>query len=287
MGARVTLLLAAVPAIVGSVLLMRVAHVSSSSIVLQLAVMGAGGGMLMLAPRSQRREQGDGFSCWMRALLVALLFLPLALDAGDGPYRWIGLGGVRVYLAPVVLPVLLLSSNRSAPESPSKVACLAMAAIGASVALLLQPDAAQLGAFALAMVPLLITSRLSGVAKATMIAVMSACTLAVWQRPDPLAPVAHVEGVFALAAPLGPFALAAAVCAAALPAATLLWYSRRERSAGLLAVALYYLAILAHAPLQITPVPLLGFGAGPILGYCLAALVAARAMATAPTQVDR
>lgn len=287
MGARLTLLLAAVPAIAGSVLLMREAGVSTSSRVLQLAVFAAGGILLALWPPAQRRSRSGGLHCWRSALLVALLFLPLALDAGAAPHRWINLGGVRLYLAPVMLPVLLLSWNRSASESRSRAACLAIAAIGACVGLLLQPDAAQLDGFALAMLPLLIPSRLSGLARGTMLAFMAACALAVWQRPDPLAPVAHVEGVFVLAARLSPIALVAAACAAALPAATLLWYSRRERSTGLLAVALYYLAILAHAPLQITPVPLLGFGAGPILGYCVVALVAVRAMEAAPTYQAR
>lgn len=282
MAARLTLLLAALPAIVGSVLLMRGAGVPDASIVLQLAVFGAGGGMLAFGGRSQRRSAASGFPCWMSALLVALLFVPVAIDAGDGPHRWITLGGVRVYLASVILPALLLWLNRVGSESVSGGACLTAATVGACVALLLHPDAAQLGAFGVAMLPIVIGSRLSRVVRLAVLGVIAACTSAAWQRPDPLGPVAHVEGVFALAAAHGAIALVAAVCAAALPAATLLWHARREQSAGVLAVAMYYLAILAHAPLQITPVPLLGFGAGPILGYCIVALMAARELERTP-----
>ena len=47
-------------------------------------------------------------------------------------------------------------------------------------------------------------------------------------------------------------------------------------SAGPLAVAVYYATLFALAPLQTTPVPLLGFGAGPILGYLLVASVVSR-----------
>ena len=49
---------------------------------------------------------------------------------------------------------------------------------------------------------------------------------------------------------------------------------------GLLAVAMYYVALVGLAPLEITPVPLLGFGAGPILGYLLMVLVSARVAVT-------
>ncbi len=276
--ARLTFLLAAVPAIVGSVLLMQSAEVSHSSITLQLAVFGVGALLVMLAPRRGAPALAGSLPCWISALLVALLFLPLAIDVGDGPHRWIRLGGVRVYLSSVIVPVLLLLLSKVSAQSRSGDACLTIAAVGTSVALLLHPDAAQLGAFAVAMLALVTGSRLSRIARMPVLVVIAACAIVVWQRPDPLAPVAHVEGVFALAARLGPIALVAAVCAAVLPAMTLLWYARREQSTGLLAVALYYLAMLAHAPLQITPVALLGFGAGPILGYCIVALIAAREM---------
>jgi hypothetical protein len=109
-----------------------------------------------------------------------------------------------------------------------------------------------------------------------MLIAMVGCVLAAWQRPGALAPVPHVEGVFSLAARVSPFALVASVCAVVIPIAALAWRSRTTRSWGLLAVAVYYGAILAHAPLLVTPVPLLGFGAGPILGYFLLALVASR-----------
>ena len=95
--------------------------------------------------------------------------------------------------------------------------------------------------------------------------------IATWRLPDPLAPVPYVEGVFRLAADVSPWALAAAVLSAVLPVATLAHVARQNRSVGVLAVAVYLAGVFALAPLQVTPVPLLGFGAGPILGYFLAA----------------
>jgi hypothetical protein len=188
-----------------------------------------------------------------------------------------------VYVAPLVMPPLLLLLGRAVQDSLFRAAWALLASVTASVALLLQPDAAQLDALACAMVPIAWTARLSRVARVLLLTAIAACALAAWQRPDPLEPVRHVEGVFALAAGAGPLAFAASVCAAIGPAGALLWHAARARDAGVLAVAVYYAVVLAHAPLLVTPVPLLGFGAGPILGY----VVMAFAAANRPTQDRR
>lgn len=51
--------------------------------------------------------------------------------------------------------------------------------------------------------------------------------------------------------------------------AGLVWVARTSGCSSALAVAVYYATLFALAPLEITPVPLLGFGSGPILGYFL------------------
>ncbi len=100
-----------------------------------------------------------------------------------------------------------------------------------------------------------------------------------WRAPDPLAPVRYVEGAFVLAAEASPFALLAALIFAALPVTAFVWVARVTGSSGTCAVAVYYASLFALAPLQATPVPLLGFGAGPILGYCLVASAVSRTSA--------
>lgn len=273
---RLSLLAAATPAITGSVLLMQYAGVGRQPILQQLAVFGAGCVALAFAPRYRRAPGGDARLCVMPLALVVVLVLPVLLGAGDGPQRWMHAAGVRLYLAPVVLPVLLLLLARSAANSRRHAACAAGAAILAGLALLLQPDAAQLGALACAAAPILCTSRLSRTTGTLVLAALAGGVAIAWQHPDPLTPVAHVEGVFALARQVGPLALAAALAAALAPVVMLLWLAWRARSTGVLGVAVYYGVLLAHAPLSVTPVPLLGFGAGPIVGYCLMAVVATR-----------
>lgn len=276
---RLSLLLAAVPAILGSVLLMRSAGVTGAPIILQTGVFLLGGLLLLLLrPLLRTAARSEGERAWALVLAgcLVLTVLPLLWGEAPGPMRWIVVGGVRLYLAAIFLPALVLVLGRIAPDSHEPAVAFGLPVAVASGLLLLQPDAPQATAFALAFAPLWWCWRAAWPAKFVLLALVVGCAVAAWQRPDPLQPVAHVEGVFVLAAGSGPLALCAAVLAALVPAAVLLRQARRSSSVGLLAVALYYLGLLALAPLQLTPIPLLGFGASPILGYLLLAALTPR-----------
>ena len=201
---------------------------------------------------------------------------PVHSSAGGsrgGPERWVVLGSARLYVAPVVLPVALFLLGAPLRASAIYVASVA----GAATALVLQPDAPQLSAFALAMLVLLAASSSHLLLRFALLAVLLCCAVVAWRIPDPLAPVRYVEGVFNLAAEVSPFALLAALISAALPVIAFVWVARVTRSSGAFAVAVYYASLFALAPLQATPVPLLGFGTGPILGYFLVASAVSRA----------
>lgn len=268
---RGLLLLSAAPALLGSVLLLSGAG-AGRGLIFQQVVLFVVGSLLVLAPGGAPgtgriwRQTGWGI------FLAGLLFLPWLAGWGTGPQRWLALGGFRFYLAPVLLPWLLLwgGDGQRNPVVSSAAALLTLAA------LVTQPDAAQATAFAAAWIALRgfgangvsLGARLGG---GVLLAGLTACA---WLRPDPLQPVDFVEGVFRLAARSGPLALAAAVAAAVLPATVLAALAQRRRSAPLSALAVYSLTLVLLAPLEITPVPLLGFGAGPIVGHLWVAFLA-------------
>lgn len=106
------------------------------------------------------------------------------------------------------------------------------------------------------------------------IAVPALATVWAFLRPDPLEPVAHVEGVFALAfAHSLPAGLAVAAAAPAFLAG--LVFLARRGPPWLLAVVVYYAALYACSLGGLTPAPLIGYGAGPMLGYGLLIAVCA------------
>lgn len=257
---------AAAPAVALSVWLLHVAEAPRSALTLQVVAAGVGMAACVGLMR-MRRVRRSVDTQWVALVLTLSLFVPLVAGSGGGAERWVVLGSVRLYVAPVVLPVALLLLG-----APLRVTAIDAASVtAAAIALVLQPDASQLSAFALAMLVPLSAWKPHPLLRVALAAVLLCCAVVAWRTPESLAPVRYVEGVFNLAAEVSPFALLAALVFAALPVIGFMGAARATRSSGVLAVATYYASLLALAPLQLTPVPLLGFGAGPILGYFLVA----------------
>lgn len=252
---------AAIPAVILSFWVMSITSAPSAAFALQAAALVVGG-VLGVGLARRRPAPTRAATQWWALAAVATLAVSLLFPSNDGPARWISLGGARVYVAAVVLPSLLVLLRRNAAPAAWHHTIL----MAAALVLVRQPDAAQATAFCVAALTLL--PRLPGSAP---VRAMTGCVLVLsviltWAQPDPLAPVPYVEGVFVVALAASPWMFAVALCAAIAPVLALLRLARTgEPAAG--AVAAYYATILLLAPLQVTPVPLLGFGAGPILGY--------------------
>lgn len=189
------------------------------------------------------------------ALVVAVL-LATFIDSGlDGVHRWISLGPIRLNAAMLLLPatIVLVAGRRDG------IAWVAIAAI-----LVAQPDASQATAFAAASLVALSNRVPDWKALATGLLV-AALAVASWLRPDPLAPVAEVEGIFGLASPVLALVAGCAVAVAAL--APVVAGSRTHPAALPLAT---YLAVVALMPaFGPYPVPLVGLTVSPILGWWL------------------
>ena len=274
------LALAAVPALLGSLLLLY--SRAPSSLLLQQAVVAMVALLATLvAARFTKPTYSAAPSQVLLLFLAAALFVPLFAQGSDGPHRWLRIAGLQLYLAPVVLPLFLVLWHRAITSMQVSFWACSLSACLVAIALFAQPDAPQLTAFAVAAISILCWSDVSKERRVSAIAIAVVAVAASWSRPDPLQPVPYVEGVFLLAAGASYFALAAVVAAAALPVVALVWLASRHRSLGPLAVALYFAVLLLFAPTLTTPVPLLGFGAGPILGYFLVAGQAWRRRASA------
>jgi len=269
---RYLLYWSAVPAIAISIWLLHITQVPRSTQTLQVIAVTLASLAFVVIVRS-RRMKVPGNTERLALVMALSLFVPLLADTPSGPKRWIFLGGARLYVAPMVLPAALFLLGAPLIRVPGLYAA---SVIAAGAALVLQPDASQVSAFALGMLALVV-SRTHFMLRFTLLVVLLSCAVVAWHIPDPLMPVRHVEGVFSLAAEVSPVALVAALACAALPVTALISSAWSTRSSGTFAVAVYYAALFAQAPLQVTPVPLVGFGAGPILGYFLVAGMVSRA----------
>jgi hypothetical protein len=208
---------------------------------------------------------------WTFALLglaVAGLCLSLGSAGLSGVHRWFDVGPLRMNAAELFLPLALAVS--AGLDRASRLRLLLP--LAATIVAALQPDASQAVATAAASVVVLFTSSRSGLVRVVLALGSGVAVILAVLRPDPLAPVAQVEGVVLLAARVSPVVACFGVaCIAGSVAAP--WLLARDsrssvRDAALSLTAYSALAALAAA-VGAFPVPLMGIAVSPILGAWL------------------
>lgn len=211
-------------------------------------------------------------------LVVALVLLGFCFifPGQDGVHRWLAFGPVQLNAAALILPLVLTATR---PHRPSPQWLIGLGLIAACLAW--QPDRSQLLAFGVA--ALVLIAQVYGPRALLWAAPVAALALGLclW-RPDPLLPVAHVEGVIHMAAAQSPLLAAALMAALALTALSPLWlWPDESRRPEAFALSLYF-ALSAGAWLYgAYPVPLAGYGLSFVLGWWLGV---AGLFAKSPTQ---
>lgn len=263
--ARLPYLLAPVPALVVGVLTMRMSDVSAALWGQNLAAWAVG---TLLCLGLWRRRSSPGRGRWFdfaAVLTLAALAATLLAPGVEGVHRWLPLGPVRLHAAAVLLPLLLVAMHGLSQARGWWIS--AGVAVGVTILLLLQPDAAQATAFAAGCLVLLLPA--AGRDPLRLVCLLSLPLLAglTWVRRDPLAPVPYVEGIVDLAAGLGAGWVVAAVVALLVLPLPFFHAGRGTGNRAALAVGMYVAITVLAAFLGNFPVPVMGYGVSPILGY--------------------
>ena len=258
-------LLFPLPALAVGILVMRASDVPASAWGQNLVacVIGILVCLALARPRSSRRGEAGLLAAGVLALgcLAATWLDPGVQDV----HRWLRLGPVRLHVGALVLPVVL--ATLAGLERAGRRHVSTLLAIATALLLALQPDAAQATAFAAGAVVLLLPrERAEGHAWIRLVPLLALAGLS-WLRRDPLAPVPHVEGIVGLAMGQGTGWGAAAV--ASLLLLPVPFFAARGQGGVRLGLALgAYVAVTILAPaFAHVPVPVLGQGASPIIGY--------------------
>ena len=144
--------------------IMQAAGVSAGLLRLQALFLVVSLLLLGLGVFAQGRLSRPGTLLGLCAVLAASLLLPW-LAGGGAQARWLALGGFRLHLAPVVLPALLVLLGGLLDHAGFRGQRAALAVLGvAGIALMLQPDPAQLLALTLAAALLWMSARPPGAA---------------------------------------------------------------------------------------------------------------------------
>lgn len=263
------LLLAALPALVAGWLVLYISNVEAGVWAIQAVAT-----LLMISfaylGDSLPGDLGKGrFPLACVVVAAAVCVLPL-LTSENGPNRWVNLGPVRLYVAAIVLPLALVLSG-GLFQRKSRMGMAALGGIGP--VLVFQPDFSQLLAFSAGLLLVLFNSPVSLMVRLAFAVLLGAACGAAFAQPDPLKPVPYVEGVFELAFRHSIFAgVVVLACAAAFLG--LLAKGLRTVNPGFLGIPAYYAVLYGCSAAGMTPAPLVGFGAGPLLGFGLLAAAA-------------
>jgi hypothetical protein len=208
--------------------------------------------------------------------VVILILLGMSfLSPGDqGVHRWISIGSLHFNVAMACTPFLLYSIHYYFDRNQAFAFTL-MALI--SVIFILAPDAGEAISFAGGALTILILKKSLG----KMVRVLGAGALSLaavlaYLRPDPLLAVAQVERILHLIVETGFLGVLAVILSilclfAPLLFAQLKLIKNRERA---IIFTVYFILNFAVTEIGNFPVPVIGAGMGPVLGwYLLVALV--------------
>jgi cell division protein FtsW (lipid II flippase) len=229
----------------------------------------------LVAGTAGRRVAAGIILAAVAGLLATLLSLGLS-----GVHRWLQVGPVQLNVAEIILPGAVVAL--AALGQGSRWPWLAAAAVGA--VLVAQPDASQAMAFGAAIIAMLLLSSLPRAFRWSGVAIAAIAMIAVWFRPDPLAPVPEVEEIFQLAWASSPLTAILAGAALGMTALTPAFAGPNGDAAfrgASLAMVVYFVMSALGPALGAFPAPLVGIGVSPILGSwlgvgLLAALAAGR-----------
>ena len=135
--------------------------------------------------------------------------------------------------------------------------------------LCMQPDASQLLAFALPVLALLIGGDFHKALKWSVSGILVLLTLLSWLRPEPLVPVSYTEGILTLLRKQSVLLYIAGILSLLPVPAGLVIRGIRENRKCWTDIGLYYAMMSIAAFSGRFPVPFMGYGASPILGYFL------------------
>jgi cell division protein FtsW (lipid II flippase) len=243
---------------------MRRADVPSSAWLLNLAA-GIVGLLLFAIVRRIPYPSKLPTQLLLAAAGIVALLLSFASSGADGVHRWLSFGGLRLHAAAIVTPLIILAVSEIAFLKFSVAA--AIAALTTTL-LALQPDAAQATSFAAACgTALMFDFRRRRAHVGASVVVLLALAVSSLVKRDPLLPVAHVEGILALVADGS--AARGVLGVVALVLLPLPFFEVFRRRGDHFSIAFgVYVALISLSPFWGTfPVPIMGYGVSPIIGY--------------------
>ncbi len=205
------------------------------------------------------------FHIFMAIFIILLLMVPFLFNGLNGVHRWVAFGPIRFYIASIFLPLLIISLwNLLLTQRIYFVLALTSIAL---LILLFHPDASQASAFAIATVVILCGKIPNKLLKIFYLVFIAIAIILAWIFLDSLTPVPYVEQIVFLVADRGSVWLISGVLSLILLLLPFFLFNKNTLS---ISLGVYFVVTILATFIGNFPVPVMGYGTSPIIGYSIA-----------------
>lgn len=208
-----------------------------------------------------------GSKFYYSSMLISLLFIVLTfISSGmEGVYRWVSIGVIKFNVSMIVLPIIIISSWKLLQVKSSWVTIITTIAV--SVLLAIQPDASQLTGFSISMIVMLVSKTDKKSLRLFIVWILLTLIIYSWVYLDSLSAVVYVEGILGLLKNVGlTWLILGCISLIILPVPFILFPPKNFKLPSI-CLGLYFIIILISTLFGNFPIPLMGYGVSPIIGY--------------------
>jgi cell division protein FtsW (lipid II flippase) len=211
---------------------------------------------------NMKRSSFCAISILIPLLLIILTFISPGMN---GVHRWFSIGIIKLNVSMIVLPILIIELWKL--SQIKGLGFTIITTIVVSILLSIQPDASQLTGFAIPMMVMMYSKTDKKVLRLLIFGILSILIVLSWVFLDSLPPVAYVEGILSLLANMGSIWLTLGVLSLIILPVPFILFPPKNLKLPSICVGLYFIIILISTFCGNFPVPLMGYGISPIIGY--------------------
>ena len=199
------------------------------------------------------------------SMALCFLILTFLFPGMEGVHRWVSLGFIRVNAAIIVLPLILIALWHLVQTKGVKIGFTIT--IGIVLLLLFQPDASQLTGFAIPAMIMLFSKVNSKTLRLLIASIFSIFVISSWVYLDNLPPVDYVERIVYMVANMGNLWLFLGIISLIILPLPFLLFPPKNAELLSSCIGIYFIIVIISTLFGNFPVPLMGYGISPIIGY--------------------
>lgn len=201
--------------------------------------------------------------------IILLLYAMTFVDSGvDNVHRWLSLGPISLYVSSIFAPIFIIEIWNLFEKN--KYLLIVVIAFLAATILFLQPDASQLTSFAVPLIVMLLSKAGKKIPTYIIIAILIFFAITSWIFLDSLPAVIYVEDILGLAMGMGILWSVLGILSLILIPIPFFILAKKKEQLLSVCIGLYYVIFIVSTFFGNFPVPLMGYGVSPIIGYLIA-----------------